>query len=558
MKKWNLGFLVVVVLLLAGAENAVRGEVITVPDEYPYIGDAIANALPGDTIQVKSGVYDEDIVIDKRITLEGDDVRVQGKIRVDAKNVKISNMTIGGGIEGVEISSSGSAVLYSLSISSCTYGVKVERNGTVDIRSSRIEDCEYGVHGSRTKNIQVSSSTFTNNTNGLYCSEVHSSSVANSQIRHSTIGVYFTLSERVSISKNVIEDCETGIALQQSKGDIEDNFLHNNTNMQAEKMSSSTISGNTIEGGTEGIILKNSPENLLNANKIKNNSSYGVRIMYNSRNCTFHNNILYSNKSGIEVLAGCDTAEIVNNTLYENSKNVWIFNSKDILIQNNIIVEGDYGIYAQESNATVNYNTFTRTPKPGYITGMEIGKYNNFEDPMFMDVENENFRININSPCVDFGTLEHAPGTDFEGKGRPYGEGVDVGAYEVTSAQITLIANTTDYGLADEFIAFLDENNVHIHAISAGEFSDHQEDKILVILGGPDAYLGVGHIVQTALDPNEITLLRKKGSSAMFIKTNTWKDDQLVLILAGNDRDLTQNASLENKEAVLNQINEWT
>lgn len=558
MKKCKLGFVIVVVLLLAGANNAVRGEVITVPDDYPSIGEAVSNALPGDTIMVESGVYTEDIRIDKRLTLECEDVTLKGKIIVDAKNVKISNIRIQDVVEAVEITSSEGAVLYSLSISNCTYGVKVERNGEVDIRSSSFENCEYGVHGNKTKNIQVSGATFTNNINGLYFTEVHSSSVASSQIKNSTTGVYFTLSERVSISKNVIEGCETGIELQETDGTIEDNFLKNDTNIKAESMDNSTISGNTIEGGTKGIILKYSSGNEIRANRIKNAGSWGIRIMYQSQDCKFYNNLLYNNKSGIEALAGCDNTKIVNNTLYKNSKNIWIHDSKDILIQNNIITKGDYGIYAQESNATVNYNNFSKTPKPGYITGIEIEKYNSFEDPMFMDVENENFKLDINSPCVDFGKLENSPGTDFEGKGRPYGEGVDLGAYEVTSAQITLITNTVDYELADEFINFLDKNNVHINAISAEDFPEHQEDKIIVILGGPDAYVGVGYIVQIALDPNEITLLRKEGNSAMFIKTNTWKDDQLILILAGNDRDLTQKASLENKEEVLSQIKEWT
>jgi len=49
--------------------NAVA-RTIVVPDNYPTIGAAVQNAASGDTILVKSGTYNENIVIDKAISVE--------------------------------------------------------------------------------------------------------------------------------------------------------------------------------------------------------------------------------------------------------------------------------------------------------------------------------------------------------------------------------------------------------------------------------------------------------------------------------------------------------
>jgi parallel beta-helix repeat protein len=49
------------------------GNTLTVPNDYPTINDAIANATDGDTVLVRQGMYNETIVIDKAITLRGED-----------------------------------------------------------------------------------------------------------------------------------------------------------------------------------------------------------------------------------------------------------------------------------------------------------------------------------------------------------------------------------------------------------------------------------------------------------------------------------------------------
>ncbi len=81
------------------------GNTILVPDDYPTLSDAIGNASQGDTIYVKDGIYYENPVIDKKISIIGEDSKntiVVGSggapgdnvLTVRANDVEISGLTI--------------------------------------------------------------------------------------------------------------------------------------------------------------------------------------------------------------------------------------------------------------------------------------------------------------------------------------------------------------------------------------------------------------------------------------------------------------------------------
>jgi parallel beta-helix repeat protein len=73
---------------------------LTVPDDYPTIQEAINNAKPGDTIFVRKGIYDGNIIINKSITLVGEDREntiIDSKAIGNAISIRgTSNVTING------------------------------------------------------------------------------------------------------------------------------------------------------------------------------------------------------------------------------------------------------------------------------------------------------------------------------------------------------------------------------------------------------------------------------------------------------------------------------
>lgn len=52
------------------------------------------------------------------------------------------------------------------------------------------------------------------------------------------------------------------------------------------------------------------------------------------------------------------------------------------------------------------------------------------KDPLFADPAQDDCRLLQGSPCIDAGTVEGAPSTDFQGNPRPIDAGIDIGPYE--------------------------------------------------------------------------------------------------------------------------------
>ncbi len=84
---------------LGSTETAAIQRTLTVPDDFPAIQLAIDNASETDTIVVRSGTYNESLVIDVSISLIGegrDCTTVQGELDSHVINVLANNVTIRG------------------------------------------------------------------------------------------------------------------------------------------------------------------------------------------------------------------------------------------------------------------------------------------------------------------------------------------------------------------------------------------------------------------------------------------------------------------------------
>ncbi len=131
----------------------------------------------------------------------------------------------------------------------------------------------------------------------------------------------------------------------------------------------------------------------------------------------------------------------------------------------------------------------------------------------------------------------------------------EVPADAAAKPRIVVLANSIDYNLATEFFGFLRNNGIEVINTNAQDFERYKAERFIVILGGPDAYEGVGAIVQSPglLTSEEQNYVRTKGNRKMFVKTNVWTQGQRVFIIAGSNRFHTQNAHLENRESVSTQ-----
>jgi len=126
---------------------------ITVPDDYPTIQAAIDAAQSGDTVYVKSGIYEEQIHVEKPLKLQGEDrvkvtIRAPNhekeavKITLDVGKVVIENLTIKEGESGIkgEIGDGAQVIVENVSIIENKYGVLITGDGEFSLNKSYLID----------------------------------------------------------------------------------------------------------------------------------------------------------------------------------------------------------------------------------------------------------------------------------------------------------------------------------------------------------------------------------------------------------------------------------
>jgi hypothetical protein len=171
---------------------------------------------------------------------------------------------------------------------------------------------------------------------------------------------------------------------------------------------------------------------------------------------TVTNNLIYGNSAfGIQVAAkdydekkmpGPEYGDakdwiIANNTIALNKLSgglvLWQKGIENCLIENNIFYRngGINGIvfYGQKDQRhPIRNNLFY--PEARRMKAKDEGSYEEFDnvidDPLFVDPEGGDFHLRRGSPAIDAGRNERAPKVDFEGKPRPQGRRVDIGAIE--------------------------------------------------------------------------------------------------------------------------------
>jgi hypothetical protein len=174
------------------------------------------------------------------------------------------------------------------------------------------------------------------------------------------------------------------------------------------------------------------------------------------------NNVFYNNNAGWGVqVAGYRTVDdlVISNNTFAWGKSrghivIWDgspdqpegqLGVRNLLIQNNIFYQplkrfAAINISAEKpehfSNITLRHNLLyggtgelydTDRPGSAAVTASDtlLGR-----DPRFVDPQGHDFHLRPDSPAIGAGIADRAPRTDIDGRPRPHGKGVDLGAYQ--------------------------------------------------------------------------------------------------------------------------------
>jgi len=215
------------------------------------IQEAIDIAQKNDIIFIKNGIYHENIVIDKSITLIGEnktqtiiDGRNAGNtIKINAGNVTIKQITIQhSGIyfpnAGINISNSHSIIENTI-LKNNFYGMTLFNAQHNSIQNNMIQDNDHcGIYMSYSSNNYFSNNTITNQTYngfGLYDGSNYNIISNNTLTKNGYCAVNIRISSMNTIIGNNISNNNIGIHLPSTENNIKQNtFSNNNKNYDEE------------------------------------------------------------------------------------------------------------------------------------------------------------------------------------------------------------------------------------------------------------------------------------------------------------------------------------
>ena len=206
-------------------------------------------------------------------------------------------------------------------------------------------------------------------------------------------GIDLKDSNNSNITDNIINNCTEGILLYNST----DTVVEHNTmtyNYGGIHLAGSSygniVTHNAISSNSWGINMDNSSDNILTENTLTNNSWTGIDLFQSKcENNTLSGNIITSNGNGIRSYNRASNNTIKNNiVMYNNDtqggrgRGISLSDhSRGYTITGNTITENRYGLYLliSEDN-TLYHNSFINNTKNAY---QAVGSYTNFWDNGF-------------------------------------------------------------------------------------------------------------------------------------------------------------------------------
>jgi parallel beta-helix repeat protein len=363
----------------------------------------------GHTIEVGAGIYVENVVIDKVLTLRGEDKNntiIDGNLNGDVVAVStdwvnITGFTItrSGSIDaGIDLTFFNNCSVFNNNISNNENGVILSSSHWNNIYENIISDNERGIYSYRSNVNNIDGNIlFSNSIRSILLSESNGNDIIFNNVSNDVEGIVLDESNGNSVISNIILDnSNDGIGIYRSTGNIiiDNTMLENGIylyGVQLEHWNSHTIensnsvngkpvyywknqTGGTIPAGAGQVILANCT-NIQIENQKLNNCTIGIELGFSSNNTVIGNNISNNTKSYI-YLWESHWNSLVNNTAYSSGDphitstgyGIYIIHSDGNDITGNLFWNASKGIWFSSSN----WNNFTNNNVSNCIHGIDL------------------------------------------------------------------------------------------------------------------------------------------------------------------------------------------
>ncbi len=462
---------------------------IIVPDQYAKIQWAIGNATAGETIFIKAGTYFESVIVNKRVSLVGENkyntiVDGGGKgtvIKILVYNVEVTSLTIrnSGAGDGISISqwsgvSSGNIIRDNI-ITNNSRGIYLEWSNNNIISGNNISNNKYeGLKFWHCTDNIVAGNILSNNQRGIYLIGHWENILANNTVcSNSMNGIYLSGTSNNIITGNVALNNQYGISLT-SDWPGNNKLIDNTASFNSEAgISVNGIKGDSISGNNAsnniGIGIKLSGSNVyLSDNNVSNNGQDGIQIS-GQNHMLSGNTVINNNGNGIHLSGSLN--KLFGNTISHNAHDgIWLWDLDDGIISDNIIIYNeDNGIYLAASSDSI-------------LFGNTISFNNGVGIVLLFTTDNRIFHNEFNSNAKSVNSTDSIDSWDNNGEGNYWSDydGKDLDRNGIGDKPYIIDKNNRDnYPLMGKFSNFSiswEYENYHVTTICNSIISDFQFD----------------------------------------------------------------------------------
>jgi parallel beta-helix repeat protein len=365
--------------------------------DFTSIQAAIDNALPGDTILIFPGVYEENVdVYVTNLTLtsqssssgntSGDTIIKAASSLDDVFYVIADGVTIRGlNIIGpVDYPSSG---IHLNGVKYCNIENNQLSNNYIDPTlniisgnsSSILNDsgsaAGSGIRLDSSSNNLLDSNTVSGNEISVLLSNSAENTLLNNSVSGSNYGIWVDSSNDNTLEGNILSNNKIGAYLKVSSGNVLNNSkVSGSTNSGINLWDSvgNTLSNSTASKNSVSIVLKNSSANLLSNNTVSD-SNYGFWLYSSSNDNKLNDNRALNNQIGIHVKESSGNVLTGNTALDSTGSGISVWDSAENTLTNNSASNNYVSIYLQNSSES----EFLNNAVSGSNYGMWIAYSNN-------------------------------------------------------------------------------------------------------------------------------------------------------------------------------------
>ena len=354
---------------------------------YCTIQEAIdaPETLDGHTIFVEAGTYYEHVVVNKEVSLIGENkynTIIDGNgtgtvVYVTAQNTNVSGFTIrnGGMYSGIQLMYYSRNNIWGNVITNNTYGIDIAHySNNNSVYGNGIANNDVGIWLSHSSNNSISGNNITaNNLDGIWLwDSSNNNSITKNNITDNDYGIRLQESSNNVLRSNsmannrynfgvwgtILSDFVNDVDASNTVDDKPTYYLISKQDMTVPpdagyvalvNCTRITVQNLNITNNNLGILLAYTTNSTINKNNVKNN--YGGILLYrfSNNNSVSGNNITNNTLTGIGLSYSSNNNSVYGNNIADNDYGIWLWDSSNNSIYHNNFVDNTIQVYSHNS-----------------------------------------------------------------------------------------------------------------------------------------------------------------------------------------------------------------